>query len=345
MSKVLITGVSGFIGAHVLQQTLDAGFAVRATARPPKVAVLQELYQKLYPGKKIEVVAVEDVTTGDYTDAFKDVGSIIHVAATLAGKADQAGVMNGSIEGALNIMRQAAKAGIKKIVFTSSIASVMNNDIKGQAVSNYKFTDKDWNPATKEQALDGKHDDFYVYVAAKALAEREVWKFAAEHPDIDITTINPVFVYGPFSPGQVIMKGDYGALGTNGLFYTSLLPTQKTKLAPIQSAISPITVDVRDVAKAHVLALKSTAKFDGNKRILTAGPHFTWKDAVIHLSAVKPELKARLPDASEVIDHPIAEVDTTLAKELLGLNEWIDWKKTVDDTVDGLLELERQWAA
>jgi len=343
---VLITGATGFIGAHVLKQALDAGYAVKATARPAKVAGLQELYK----GKAVEVFAIEDLATGDYTDALKDVTSILHIAAPIPGKADQTGFMSGAIEGALNIIRQGAKAGIKKVVMTSSYVTAKNIDNPGQDVSNHRYTVHDWNPVTREGAMDGTHDDIYVYFAAKAIAEREVWKFAAEHPDIDFTLINPVYVYGPFAPGFIIRKGDAGSLSTNGIFYQSVLPAKKTKLPAIQGPIAPLTVDVRDVAKAHILALQSTypAKYEdgsGNKRILFAGPNFTWKDAADYLAATRPELKARLPDTSEVIDHPIATVDTSLAQEILGFGEFIDWKKTVDDTVDSLLEVERQWSA
>ena len=45
----------------------------------------------------------------------------------------------------------------------------------------------DWNPATKEAALSGERDPAWIYSAAKTVAEQEVWKFADEHPEIDIT--------------------------------------------------------------------------------------------------------------------------------------------------------------
>lgn len=46
----------------------------------------------------------------------------------------------------------------------------------------------DWNPVTLEQGLDPSADAVMVYAAEKTLAERFVWKFAEQHPNIDVTT-------------------------------------------------------------------------------------------------------------------------------------------------------------
>lgn len=46
----------------------------------------------------------------------------------------------------------------------------------------------DWNPVTKEQALEGDPSDgMNIYLSAKVLAEREVWKFADGHKNVDVT--------------------------------------------------------------------------------------------------------------------------------------------------------------
>ncbi len=91
--------------------------------------------------------------------------------------------------------------------------------------------------------------------------------------------VNPPFVYGPYTPGTQIAKGDYGGLATNALFLKNLLSNEK--LEAIQTQAPPPTVDVRDVAKAHILALKApTTSEVGQKRILIGGPKFLWKDGV-----------------------------------------------------------------
>lgn len=46
----------------------------------------------------------------------------------------------------------------------------------------------DWNGIIREQALEKGRELDFIYSASKGLAEKEVWKFADEHPDINITT-------------------------------------------------------------------------------------------------------------------------------------------------------------
>ena len=66
--------------------------------------------------------------------------------------------------------------------------------------------------------------------------------------------------------------------------------------------------------------------------------------AVEHLREARPELKERLADTSEVADFKMATLDSRTAKDILGMREFIDWKKTVEDTADSILTLEKEWA-
>lgn len=334
---VLITGATGFVGAHILQEALAAGYPVRATARSAKV---QDLY-KVYDGK-VDVVAVDDIVNGDYTEALKGVGAIIHVAAPLYNKADAAGMIEGTVEGSQNILRQAAKHGVAKFVLTSSWVTSIDYDRPEVIFSDYRYTVDDWNPATREETLSGKHDLAYAYCASKTIAERELWKFADVHPEIDITTINPPYIYGPIPAKTRLTKADLSEYSTIRFFYDAVLSPKgsATKLVTPQS-IPPVTCDVRDVALAHVRALSAPSTKDvGRKRILVAGPPLTWKGAVEHIAAVRPELKSRLPEISDAKDTKIASVDVSMAKELLGLATYIDWKKTLEDMVDSIVAVE-----
>jgi nucleoside-diphosphate-sugar epimerase len=96
----------------------------------------------------------------------------------------------------LNVIRQAEKAGIKKIVVTSSVAAISNpsgkfSDTGMLLWSFFTLIEPlnhwiEWNPITREHALkDGSA--FIVYTASKTLAERAVWEFADAHPRMNIT--------------------------------------------------------------------------------------------------------------------------------------------------------------
>lgn len=132
-------------------------------------------------------------------------------------------------------------------------------------------------------------------------------------------------------------------------FYQNVLPKGGSSVEMVnQYDVAPFSlhnVDVRDVAKAHVLALSAPLEKEvGRKRIIVTSGIIPWADAVEHLRATRPELAGRLPDTSKVIKRPVGKVDVSKAATILGLTEYIDWKKTVDDTVDSLLAVEREWA-
>lgn len=93
----------------------------------------------------------------------------------------------------MNITRQAAAAGVKRLIITSSLSSLADMNKPELFYTNAVLTDKDFNPATVEETLSGKHNPFWVYCAVKALSERAVWKFADEHPEIDISTSKQSF--------------------------------------------------------------------------------------------------------------------------------------------------------
>lgn len=145
------------------------------------------------------------------------------------------------------------------------------------------------------------------------------------------------FFYGPYAPGY---KGTYNS-GTPFVFYIQVLPEKPGKLGP--QILGPWTSDVRDVARAHLLALAAPPTSQvGRKRLLIAGTNFTWKDAVEHLRVAKPDLEDRLPDSTEVPKLSTCTLDTKVAREVLGIQSFIDWQKTVEDTVEDILRFERE---
>lgn len=157
----------------------------------------------------MEVYSIADLTTSDYTDALKGVGAVIHVASPLYGT--EAGekmikvsnmlhtylyiwctnrTFQAAVEGTMNLVRQAASAGVKRVVVTSSLVTAQGTRKHEFLYDDFVLSEKDWNPATLETALeDAKgQNEFHVYGIAKTVAERELWKFAEVHPELDITT-------------------------------------------------------------------------------------------------------------------------------------------------------------
>ncbi|KAG5638425.1 hypothetical protein H0H81_012756 [Sphagnurus paluster] len=333
-----VTGASGFLGSHIVAQLLENGYNVRGAARGLKVSEMRKSYTKF--GDRFQVICIPDVSIGHFPEAFKDVDAVIHTAAPLASRADSMVLFQGALEGTRNIVRQAQMCGIKRIVLTSSLATVAN--LKGNFVeklADMSFTDKDWYPVDKEKPLEGSTWD--VYGAAKTLAEQEVWAFGEAHPDMDITTINPPFLYGPFAEGFTMPSPDYYALSTNLYIYRFLKSSSSFP-------VFPGYVDVRDVAKAHVLALTGPPSFSvGPKRVVISSPHgCVFKEIINLIREKRPTLEQRInKDTPPTFSIDRLAVDFARIEEVLGFKkeEFRSIEDTILDTVDSLLAFEKHW--
>lgn len=155
--------------------------------------------------------------------------------------------------------------------------------------------------------------------------------------------VNPPFVYGPFVPGFQPKKGDLISMATVGYFVQLVLSSAALEGSPLP--IAPQTIDVRDIAKAHLLAISapSSAELQKQKRLILAARNWSWRDAVEHLAESRPELKPRLSDISRLEKQEAAKLDSSFAEEVLGFKEYIDWRKTIDDMVDSVLAIEKIW--
>ena len=166
--------------------------------------------------------------------------------------------------------------------------------------------------------------------------------------------VHPAYVYGPLVPGTKIAKNDFGSLSTVAYFWQAVLPEggSAVTIKRDKHPVAPFNVDVRDVARAHVLALTAPLTSEvGRKRIIVAGPSMPWIDAVVHLKKAMPELGDRLPTVAEgaAEEPPLPALSGSMnrAEKLLGMKpeEMVDWKKTAEDTVKCILEVEQQWKA
>ncbi|KAF9012252.1 NAD(P)-binding protein [Hymenopellis radicata] len=325
--RVLVTAGSGFIAHHIVLQLLEQGYFVRATARGTKK----------YDPSSFEVSDVPDIACADFSEILKDIRYIIHTAAPVPGRADFETALRTGVQGSLNVLVQGYKAGIRKVVVTTSMAAFPFNG---------PFGVNDFHPITKEEAAAG--GEWGAYVAEKTFADKAILEFKRAHPDLDVTTLAPNWVYGPLAPGfeHIIPEPNYSAISTDGYIY-GLLDKNVGNFPPTAGY-----VDVRDTARAHVLALTSRPSSEvGDKRYSLCSPHpWVWKDVLAYLAKERPELEHRLFDADKAPDLPPfleSEVFRDVLEEVVGLkvDSYVPWQSTMLDTVDRLVEVENAWKA
>jgi len=235
-SQVLVTGASGFIGAHCVLDLLNHGYAVRGTLRNGSRAEHVRTVLQAH-GANIEKLSFAEATLTDascWIDAIKGCDAVFHVASpvpTVQPKNPEE-VISPARVGTLNVLKAAAEAGVTRVVLTSSVASIL-----GGISENRLYTAEDWS--------DPSDPHLTAYSLSKTLAEKDAWQFSSEH-GINLTTIHPSLVLGP------ALESDYGSS-------LEALVKLLTFAVPLLPRFGFEIVDARDVASLHRLALEQEA--------------------------------------------------------------------------------------
>ena len=250
---VLVTGASGFIATHIVQQLLVKGkVKVRGTVRSlkneEKVKPLQEMVpDATYP---LELVEADLMNEESWKEAVRGCSYVYHVASPvpLVMPKYDSDVVAPAVEGTLNVLKACADSGtVKRVVLTSSVAAI--EDIRSEI--SYVFTENDWG--------DDNDVSLHAYAKSKICAERAAWTFV-ERLDVDqkfeLVAINPVFVLGP------LVKSGTG-ISASIKIIENLLNRNYSFLVEMSLNV----VDVRDVATAHIIAMEMR-NAAGNRYIL-----------------------------------------------------------------------------
>lgn len=269
---VLLTGITGFIAKHIALNLLNAGYdvvgSVRSESRGQEVrdAVAPHLLPSVDLEKSLRFVALDLGQDGGWDDAMRGVDILMHTASPfpLAPPKSEDDLIRPAVDGTLRALRAANKAGIQRVVLTSSFAAVMFAKLPTDRAV---FNESDWSD-TSDPAID-------AYSKSKTLAEKAAWDFVRDQaPDMALTTINPVMVLGP--PLDI-------HFGSSVEVVQRLLGAKD----PMVPRFGFSCVDVRDIAKMHVQAL-GLPETNG-KRILGVD-RFMW------FAEMAEALKQRFPD-------------------------------------------------
>jgi nucleoside-diphosphate-sugar epimerase len=176
---ILVTGANGFMGSHVIDALLMAGYSVKALVRSP--------WKNAPHG--VECIVADLSTSVDWGKTFDGVGTIIHLAARVHQMHELPQTAPTEYRrintcATLELADQAAKAGVKHFIYLSTMA-VNGSHTKANACFNELSAP---NPISS-------------YAISKYEAELGLQKLAQQYP-MQVTTIRPPMVYGKNAPGN-----------------------------------------------------------------------------------------------------------------------------------------------
>ena len=270
---VLVTGGSGFVGAHVLVQLLAAGYRVRTTVRSlssePKVRALLK-NGGADPAVEMGFFAADLMSDAGWQPAVDGCDFVLHVASPFptAQPKDENELIIPARDGALRVLRSARHAGVKRVVLTSSFAAVGY----GHEDSSQPFAEDSWTNVSGAGVT--------PYVKSKTFAERVAWDFIrTDGAGMELSVVNPVAIFGP------VLGPDFSS---SVEILNQLLAGRLSRLPQVAFGV----VDVRDVADLHLRAMTNPA---------AAGERFLATSGVLSLLDGARILKERLgPDADKI---------------------------------------------
>ena len=271
---VLLTGASGYIAKHICLQLLDAGYHVRGSVRGLQrgaevtAAVRPYLTDASNLDERLTFVALDLSSDDGWEAAMDGIDVLMHTASPhpFVQPKNEDDVIRPAVDGTLRALRAAHATGITRVVLTSSTAAISGS---GLPAGDTAYDETNWT--------DPRDPDTAPYVRSKTLAEKAAWDFvSADAPDMQLTVINPGFVLG--AP----LDNNYG---------TSIAAIERLLGGkdPMLPNMGFNTVDVRDVAEAHVVAIDNP-KTHG-QRIMMVDQFLTFKDIALAIKAAQPKCK------------------------------------------------------
>ncbi|MFQ5533633.1 MAG: hopanoid-associated sugar epimerase [Sphingomonadales bacterium] len=255
---MLVTGATGFVGSAVMRRLIEAGHDVRVIAR---AASNRENLQ----GHPVEIMTGDVTERASLDAALKGVDALFHVAADYRlWVPDPERMYAINVDGTRNIMLAAGEAGVGRIVYTSSVATLGLRADGGPAGED--------TPVTLDDMIGH-------YKRSKFLAEREVSRMVRED-GLPAIIVNPSTPVGPNDvkptpTGRLIVDAASGKMP-----------------AYVDTGLNFAHVD--DVAEGHLLALRQGRI---GERYILGAENLSLRDLLHRLAAIcgrKPP-RVRLP--------------------------------------------------
>ncbi len=250
MKKVLVTGISGYVGQHCAAELLKKGYAVIGSVRNLSKTdeVVKGISKVVDPKGNLTFCELDLMKDEGWDKALYGCDYLLHVASPFVVKEpkDENELIKPAVDGTLRALKAAKKASIKRAVVTSSIGAMF-----GGAKTSVKVNQDSWTDVNAKNVT--------AYLKSKTLAEKSAWDFiknqSGDHR-LELVVINPGPIYGPSLTGN---------LGNEAMDMFKKLIGGEMPMVPDAGSVMS---DVRDVAAIHVAALEHE-KANGKRFIVT----------------------------------------------------------------------------
>lgn len=272
---VLVTGATGFIAKHILAELLRQGYKVRGTARDPakaKDAIKRAVGRAGVEAGDVEIVAADLLRDDGWDAAAQGCRYLLHVASPfpITQPKTREELVAPAREGALRALRAATKAGVERVVLTSSTVAVMYTSDRP---AGHVYTEADWT--------DTSRTDITPYIASKTLAEQAAWDYVKTTVGApQLAVINPGFVQGPALDPDLSTSLEVLHLMGKGAY-------------PAAPRVEFPVVDVRDVAELHAKAMVHP-QAAGHRFLATEGSASLFGIGR-HIAVTLPDLARKVP--------------------------------------------------
>ncbi|OXG48049.1 oxidoreductase [Cryptococcus neoformans] len=354
MPSVLLTGITGFLAAHVAHSFLKHGWIVNGTLRSnSKVAAVEAIpeYSPYLSSGKLKLFIVGPLENADYSEAMRGVDAVVHTAspAEFGGKEFRESHLKPALEGTRGVLKAIAKEkNVKSVVYTSTFGAIGDHRYHPTEIKGKVITEDNWNPYTLEE-LDKMVESgesgnptfpagYLFYKGAKKYAELVAWECQKEARDQGaewpLATMNCVMIWGP--PIQPLASLSHGGMSTE--FLWMLVGGEDVR---IMDSLYPYYVDVRDAAEAHYQAAVRRAQGRFN---VSAGP-YDFQEFADMLRELYPEQKERFalgtPGKYMYRNPGVYVLTNEKSQRELGIT-YRPKQETLKDAFDRFFALEKQ---
>lgn len=274
--RVLVTGISGFVGCHLALALLDRGYQVRGSLRD--LGRAEQVRAALQAGSArgdvgaLEFVALDLTRDNGWREAAVGCRYLQHVASpfVIDMPADRNELIRPAVEGTRRALGAGLAAGVERIVLTSSFAAIGYGHPRERTAP---FTEADWT-ATEGPGVN-------AYTESKTRAELEAWSIMeAAGRRHELAVVNPTGILGPLLDNDPGTSNELLVQALRGRF-------------PAVPRLDFNFVDVRDVVALLIKAMEAPEA--GGERFLAAAGQMSLKQVAATLRQAFPAYANKLP--------------------------------------------------